>query len=222
MTRERISPKQEMIQVRIHKDIRTRAELLLEWVAGNAELSPSGSAELTDVYRAALCLGLEQLESKRRRELNENPDPPEDLVENPDPPEDQDEEVDPMEGLSALQKLFRENKLAENVSRAIFLAPEATLASMFPKDQAEEVDRAAVTRTEYSRRNRYTAIHPVDAVLKDVIENLDPPKHLVENPDSLEDQAEEVDPRQGLSTFQRQLLKMKEAEERTKLVGEGS
>lgn len=113
MTRKRVAPKQEMLQVRIHKNIRTRAELLLEWVAGNAELSPSGSAELTDVYRIAVSLGLERLESKRRRELNENPDPP----------EDQDEEFDPLQGVSEMES-------SRAVTRALLLAPEETAASM--------------------------------------------------------------------------------------------
>lgn len=119
MTRKRVAPKQEMLQVRIHKNIRTRAELLLEWVAGNAELSPSGSAELTDVYRIAVSLGLERLESKRRRELNENPDPPEDLVENPDSPEDQAEEVDSRQGLSTFQRQLLKIKEAEERTKLV-------------------------------------------------------------------------------------------------------
>jgi len=198
MTRKRVAPKQEMLQVRIHKNIRTRAELLLEWVAGNAELSPSGSAELTDVYRAALCLGLERLESKRRRELNENPARPKDQAEEVEEATEDDEPIP--ESL----------KFAD---RVIGLIHEG--AQM-------EADRAAIARTELHRRYRYTAIHPVDDVLKQLIENPDPPEDLVENPDPSEDQAEEVDPRQGLSTFQRQLLKMKEAEERKKLEEEES
>jgi hypothetical protein len=160
MTRKRVAPKQEMLQVRIHKNIRTRAQLLLKWVAGNEELSPSGSAELTDVYRAALCLGLDQLESKRRLELYENPDPPEKLVENPDPLEDQDEEFDPLEGVSAFQKqIFAEfidekkkviniapkgqpeklidAELARAVHRILFLAPEKSEASMLREERGE-------------------------------------------------------------------------------------
>lgn len=188
MTRKRVAPKQEMLQVRIHKNIRTRAELLLEWVAGNAELSPSGSAELTDVYRIAVSLGLERLESKRRRELNENPARPKDQAEEVEEAAEDDEPIP--ESL----------KFAD---RVIGLIHEG--AQM-------EADRAAIARTELHRRYRYTAIHPVDDVLKQLIENTDSP----------EDQAEEVDPRQGLSVFQRQLLKMKEAEERKKLEDEES
>lgn len=121
MTRKRVAPKQEMLQVRIHKNIRMRAQLLLKWVAGNEELSPSGSAELTDVYRAALCLGLDQLENKRRLELNENPDPP----------EDQNEEFDPLEGMSEME-------LSRVVTRALLLAPEETLASMLRESLSGE------------------------------------------------------------------------------------
>ena len=124
MTRKRVAPKQEMLQVRIHKNIRTRAELLLEWVAGNAELSPSGSAELTDVYRIAVRLGLERLESKRRRELNENPDPP----------EDQDEEFDPLQGVSEMEA-------SRAVTRALLLAPEETAASMLREGDLLESKR---------------------------------------------------------------------------------
>jgi hypothetical protein len=138
-----------MLQVRIHKNIRTRAELLLEWVAGNAELSPSGSAELTDVYRIAVSLGLERLESKRRRELNENPDPPEelvenpdpseDLVENPDPLEDEDEEVDPIQGLSAFQKQIY----------AEFIDKQKKVINIAPKGQPEKLIDAELGRAVY-------------------------------------------------------------------------
>jgi len=111
-------------------------------------------------------------------------------------------------------------KLAHAVTSALLRVPEETLNAVSEGRDAEtQVGRLNEKRTG---RYRYTSAHPVDAVLKDVIENLEPPKDLVENPAPLEDQIEEVDPRQGLSAFQRQILKMREAEERNKLEDEES
>ena len=65
MPRKRQAPFQEMLQLRIHKALRRRAEALLGWTAEQADLSPSGAAELTDVYRLALGFGLTELERRQ-------------------------------------------------------------------------------------------------------------------------------------------------------------
>ena len=64
MPRKRLAPKQEMLQVRIHRDLRQRAQALLRWTSEQPDLSPSGAAELTDVYRHALHIGLTEMEQR--------------------------------------------------------------------------------------------------------------------------------------------------------------
>ena len=64
MPRKRLAPKQEMLQVRIHRDLRLRAQALLRWTSEQPDLSPSGAAELTDVYRHALHIGLTEMEQR--------------------------------------------------------------------------------------------------------------------------------------------------------------
>ena len=58
---------QKTLTVRVATATVDRVDALVPWIAGQAELSPTGVASRADVLRRAMLLGIEQLERQAKK-----------------------------------------------------------------------------------------------------------------------------------------------------------